>query len=113
MDFILFTDDFIRGERYEELGPMVITADWRGAIGFMRARERCTLICELSSARSIDVLRAIMGDADLRKNRVIGVAVDPETVATARKMGFEEIVAEDDLDGLASRMREAREGGTS
>jgi hypothetical protein len=104
VNVILYTDDFTRGERYEDLGPMVITADWRGAVGFMRSRDRCTLICELSSARSIDVLRAVMGDPELIKNHVIGVAVDPETVETARRMGFDEIVAEDDLDGLAARM---------
>jgi hypothetical protein len=104
VEVILFTDDFNRGDRYEALGRMVVTADWRGAVGFMRARDRCILICELASARSIDVLRAVMGDPELRRNRVIGVAVDPETVATARRMGFEEIVAEEDMDDLARRM---------
>lgn len=104
MNTVLFTDDFERGDLYAELGLMVITSDWRGAVGFMRARESSTLICELSSARAIDVLRAVFGDEELKRNRVVGVAVDPETTATARRMGLEAVVEEGDMDGLAQLM---------
>lgn len=101
MDFILYTDDFPRGARYEALRKeMVITADWRGAVGLLRANPDVRVVCELSSARSIDALRMVLSDPDLKETRIIGVDCDSETTATAKKMGLKEIIAEDDFAGL-------------
>lgn len=95
---LLFTEDFNRSSLYELLGPVVTTADWRGAIGYIRSHSGVTILCELSSARAIDVLRAVMRDEELKSTRVIGIAMDPETTATARTMGLSEIVEEGEWD---------------
>ncbi len=100
MPFLLFTEDFNRSALYEALGSIVTTADWRGAIGYLRCHDDVAIFCELSSARAIDVLRAVMRDEELKKVRVIGIDMDPETTATARVMGLQEIVPEGRIDAI-------------
>lgn len=85
---VLFTEDFNRADLYP---GCVATGDWRGAVGILRAHPEARLICELASARAIDVLRAVLADDELKKIPVTGIAMDDETVATARKMGLTDI----------------------
>lgn len=42
----------------------------------------------------------ILGDDELKSTRVIGIDLDPETTATARKMGLAKIAPPDDLDAI-------------
>ncbi len=97
MELILFTEDFHRADLYAALGSPVATADWRGVVGWLRARTApAGVILELSSARALDVLRALRGDAELAQHRVAGIALDPDTAATARRLGLDPVWSADE-----------------
>lgn len=108
MELILFTEDFHRAELYSALGSPVATADWRGVVGWLRARGMpAGVILELGSARALDVLRALRGDSELAVHRVAGVAIDPEIAATARRLGMEPIWSADEaVADKAAALRE-------
>lgn len=102
---ILFTEDFHRADLYAALGPPVATADWRGVVGWLRARTApAAVVVELGSARALDVVRALQGDPELGVHRLIGVGMDPETVALAVRLGIPRVVAREEAErdgGLA------------
>lgn len=100
-ELLLFTEDFQRVDLYAAFGPQVATADWRGVVGWLRSRTGpARVIIELSSARALDVVRALMGDPALTTQAMVGVAMDPAIADQARRLGLTSIVADGDWDGM-------------
>lgn len=96
---ILFTEDFHRADLYGALGPPIATADWRGVVGWLRARTLpAAVVVELASSRALDVVRALRGDPELEIHRLVGVALDPETVAMAVRLGIPRIFPREEAE---------------
>lgn len=96
---ILFTEDFHRADLYGALGPPVATADWRGVVGWLRARNApAAVVVEIASARALDVVRALQGDPELGVHRLVGVALDPETVALAVRLGIPRVIPREEAE---------------
>ncbi len=98
--FLLYIDDYDRSTLYDVLGPHVTTSDWRACVGYLRAHPGLPLVCELSSARALDTIRAVLADSELSRFPVIAVACDPETTEAARRAGAPVIVPEGDTAAI-------------